>query len=1615
MSGLYVSSNSSTLVAQNQLTRNMGDLSNILTRLSTGLRINSGKDDPAGLIASELLKSEITGTTTAITNAQRANSIISIADSALGQVSSLLNDIKALVVESANTGAMTAEQIRANQLQVDASLDAIDRISKTTTYMGMKLLDGSLDFTTSGVSNVAVSDLTVHEANFGTSTDMNVNIQVLKDAEQAELYYNKGGISEDITLQVGGTSGTEVFSFDAGTDVKTIAEAVNRASDTTGVQAIVGNEATHGQIMLTSAGFDNDINLTALVAGAAGGNYTIKYTAGNSTETTYTITEPSGDQPGIIEFKLKMAGNTAASATNLDESYNGVYSYDLTGNADPTKSLIVQSDSGVQINQVEFIQMPAASSVGDPEKVAVDYNSKTGKLQIHYTTDALAADFETAINSITGLTYVSGNITGSAGANAMPSGYTVPTDLRANNGLNITAAIQGTAFENTDVVYIKGTNADSTSSFVSGTETFAITADDTPSLNGVKIKFVDDAATNSTFDPLTGTLTVGVNGVTDDAGLQAAIRAALEETAVYDNLVRYQAAKGITVTEPRTGAGSLSSLLAVTGTGNTTAAELAATSTMMSYSGSRSEEGLSYVDGAQAAAISLVQGGSSFRIVAKTTGSEYNDVKVAFEQTSVGFGPGEVSVVYDAEKGLLHIQGDIEGATFGTIKAAIEASSPFRVETDATLSNRFGALGDTGGMTQDGAGSTYYAYTGRRAGDIGTDNQTLFITTDGTNSTALDIANLFKSADPAIAIIASNFNVNVSGDGSGTIFANGLDDDVVVRSFTAALTGGSDSYTTAVTAKELVDFINNDPKLSQMFMADLALNEIGNGLLTLFDEAAYYGDIDSETRLQFLGPKDSPDIIFVTDGVNQELSISFSASSNGECVTDDRPVASVQATNPDASFTVQALVGGDEYEDMAVRIVRLNENEPTSYAQYVAGPSAAMAYCSIDNTIDSGLQNEQGKFVIYSTQGGEQMNNVAIVAKHDANQSEPVKAVYDESTKQFIITVNSVDVTLSQAMDAINNTGLFTADYDYTNNNNANTTTSDGPGTATFEHLFTGSGNTVTIGNTGETGGHNGTLTVYLAGDEITGQDAVDAINNSATTKNLFAANTVGSGAGSLNAREDTLKTVTGPDGKQVIVQNGVSGILGDTTDHPGYMIVHLATDQYGNPTTTAAELVDYFNSLTAEETKGISVSMIRPPGTDNLLRSWVTDNCGNVIEYQECADGWGKGILKPTVEVDDCDNITYFPIEFYSYGEDIQKSNATGQIVAANGINASLTITAKEKGDQWNGVGFRYIQVSNSDDMKAEYDSARNEIVVYVTSGTTAEAVKSLIENSESTKNLFSVSLPGNGTAAVTVADDYLVLAGGTYDAGYRGGAAMQGATDDDPHSLTFQSVEEGSSETITVKAKNGNFELKDKDGKTAESATGADMEATINGTKASAAGRDLTVSTSTLKMDVSLNKVVSAGDSVQFTITGGGAVFQIGPDVVTNQQIRISLPSVNTASLGGSTGYLYELRSGDTADLITSDESRRKADKIIDEAILSVSRVRGRLGTIQRCTLEPAINSLQDMLVEITKAEADISNADFAEESSNLTRAQILVQAASQALSIANQLPQYAASLLG
>ncbi len=237
-----ISTNIASLIAQHNLARSNENLEVRLQRLSTGLRINRGADDPAGLIVSERLRSELSGIGQGINNAERASSVISTAEASLSEVSDLLSSIRALVVEAANSGAVSQEEKRANQLQIDSAIDSITRIANTTSFAGLKLLDGSLDYITSGVNATAIAASKINAVNFGTRTNVPVQVQVIGSAQTASVFVSGtsitgGNLPSAVTLEVQGPDGVRVFEFASGISIDQVITAINSFTDATGVTA----------------------------------------------------------------------------------------------------------------------------------------------------------------------------------------------------------------------------------------------------------------------------------------------------------------------------------------------------------------------------------------------------------------------------------------------------------------------------------------------------------------------------------------------------------------------------------------------------------------------------------------------------------------------------------------------------------------------------------------------------------------------------------------------------------------------------------------------------------------------------------------------------------------------------------------------------------------------------------------------------------------------------------------------------------------------------------------------------------------------------------------------------------------------------------------------------------------------------------------------------------------------------------------------------------------------------------------------------------------------------------------------------------------------------------
>jgi flagellin len=312
-----INTNVQSLIAQRVLNQNQSGLNTTLERLSTGTKINRGKDDPAGLIASEALRSDMKSINAAIGNAERADQVVNIAEGGLQEVSGLLTELQGLVTGAANTAGLSESEKSANQLQIDSILQAIDRIAGATTFQGVKLLNGNFDYKTSNVA-AGISDLKVNGAKYnGANMDLNVN--VTQSAQRGALFLDMGGANLNLgtgssfVVEVGGATGSRELTFSSGTSLANISAAINNLSDVTGIEARVSG---NGVRLFTSGYGDKEfVSVTVKDDGGLTGGSTgvYKMEATNNNDAAASGTAFSGATAAIRD-----------EGQNLGATINGI-------------------------------------------------------------------------------------------------------------------------------------------------------------------------------------------------------------------------------------------------------------------------------------------------------------------------------------------------------------------------------------------------------------------------------------------------------------------------------------------------------------------------------------------------------------------------------------------------------------------------------------------------------------------------------------------------------------------------------------------------------------------------------------------------------------------------------------------------------------------------------------------------------------------------------------------------------------------------------------------------------------------------------------------------------------------------------------------------------------------------------------------------------------------------------------------------------------------------------------------------------------------------------------------------------------------------------------------
>ncbi len=326
-----INTNVNSLTAQRNLSMSQTSLSTSLQRLSSGLRINSAKDDAAGLNISERMTSQIRGLSQAARNANDGISLAQTAEGALGAAGTILQRVRELAVQSANATNSASDRAALNA-EVGQLTSELDRIAKTTEFNGQKLLDGSFGSAVFQVGANANQTITATTANFSTSKYGNNRIGssvaatagaagdlVTGSSAGANASTAVTGAVSTIaanSIVVNGALGTATVTVTAGDSAKTVAANVNAKSGTTGVTASA----------LTQ------IDAAAFVANSS---YSLSVVSDNSTAVTVSFTSGAANNADGLASAIN-AFNDKSSQTGVTAKLNaagtGITLTNATGN-----------------------------------------------------------------------------------------------------------------------------------------------------------------------------------------------------------------------------------------------------------------------------------------------------------------------------------------------------------------------------------------------------------------------------------------------------------------------------------------------------------------------------------------------------------------------------------------------------------------------------------------------------------------------------------------------------------------------------------------------------------------------------------------------------------------------------------------------------------------------------------------------------------------------------------------------------------------------------------------------------------------------------------------------------------------------------------------------------------------------------------------------------------------------------------------------------------------------------------------------------------------------------------------------------------------------------------
>lgn len=332
-----INTNIASLNAQRNLNASQTQANTALERLSSGLRINSAKDDAAGLAISERFQSQISGLNQAQRNANDGISLAQTAEGALDEITNNLQRIRELSVQSANATNSQSDQQALNQ-EVQQRIEEINRIASQTSFNGLKILDGTFATQTFQVG-----------ANAGET--ISVSGLDSRGSQIGSIIQYTNNISDSILARTDSTFTTNALGLSYADGVTfTAADIAGVPLSPTAIGAAAGNTITNVQTNLQDA-IDGNPTLAALglTVGVSGDTLEITNTSGDSIGFDLQLTD--GATPTAATFSQQFTVD-AANTTTLGDNFQNKQPVDFTVTVDGTPLSITATSLNDIVAQV---------------------------------------------------------------------------------------------------------------------------------------------------------------------------------------------------------------------------------------------------------------------------------------------------------------------------------------------------------------------------------------------------------------------------------------------------------------------------------------------------------------------------------------------------------------------------------------------------------------------------------------------------------------------------------------------------------------------------------------------------------------------------------------------------------------------------------------------------------------------------------------------------------------------------------------------------------------------------------------------------------------------------------------------------------------------------------------------------------------------------------------------------------------------------------------------------------------------------------------------------------------------------------------------------------------